>query len=151
MSANALRLLDREPVRVRDLPARAGVSREAIALCLGLLDRLGLAELDPSDGVRTARLTDRGARAQLKHRRVLAEVEAALPARLGADIVDELRAALDQVVGSARLSEGLQPDPSGWRAHPPYRALTSAMVADPLAGLPAYPMVSHRGGYPDGS
>jgi hypothetical protein len=43
------------------------------------------------------------------------------------------------------------PDPGGWRAHPPYQRLTEAMIADPAGSLPHYPMVSHRGGYPDGS
>ncbi len=43
------------------------------------------------------------------------------------------------------------PYPGGWRAHPPYLRLTQAMIADPAGTLPHYPMVSHRGGYPDGS
>ena len=33
----------------------------------------------------------------------------------------------------------------------PYAQLTQAMIADPAGSLPHYPMVSHRGGYPDGS
>ena len=43
------------------------------------------------------------------------------------------------------------PHPDGWRANPPYARLTQAMIADPAGALPHYPMVSHRGGYPDGS
>jgi hypothetical protein len=42
------------------------------------------------------------------------------------------------------------PYPDGWRAHPPYLSQTEAMPAQ-AAALPHYPMVSHRGGYPDGS
>jgi hypothetical protein len=49
------------------------------------------------------------------------------------------------------ISAGLVPDPDGWRANPPYARLTQAMIADPAGTLPHYPMVSHRGGYPDGS
>jgi hypothetical protein len=30
-------------------------------------------------------------------------------------------------------------------------AATDAVLADPYARLPRYPMVLHRGGYPDGS
>ena len=49
------------------------------------------------------------------------------------------------------IGAGLVPYPGGWRAHPPYQRLTEAMIADPARALPHYPMVSHRGGYPDGS
>jgi hypothetical protein len=40
----------------------------------------------------------------------------------------------------ARLAAGLEPPPGGWRA--PLRS---------PATLPHYPMVPHRGGFPDGS
>jgi O-methyltransferase involved in polyketide biosynthesis len=42
------------------------------------------------------------------------------------------------------------PWPPGTRC-PPYQRLTEAMIADPAGTLPHYPMVSHHGGYPDGS
>jgi hypothetical protein len=58
---------------------------------------------------------------------------------------------LAQDICGPLISAGLVPPPEGWRAHPPYARLTQAMVADPAASLPHYPMVSHRGGYPDGS
>ena len=53
--------------------------------------------------------------------------------------------------GQQRIAAGLVPYPGGWRAHPPYLSQTEAMLADPAAALPYYPMVSHRGGFPDGS
>ena len=54
---------------------------------------------------------------------------------------DELGAALDAIVGDeSLLREGMRPYPDGWRAS----------VRAP-AMLPHYPMVLHRGGYPDGS
>jgi hypothetical protein len=53
--------------------------------------------------------------------------------------------------GQPLISAGLVPHPEGWRANPPYARLTQAMIADPAGALPHYPMVSHRGGYPDGS
>ena len=40
----------------------------------------------------------------------------------------------------SRLSEGLEPPPGGWRA-----------AGRAKATLPQYPMVLHRGGFPDGS
>jgi hypothetical protein len=51
----------------------------------------------------------------------------------------------------ARLAEGLRPPPNGWRAQPPYRRWTDQVLADPAGTLPHYPMVLHRGGFPDGS
>lgn len=90
---------------------------------------------------RVARLTERGARARAACRRRTAEVERAWPG------LPEL---LGPVVGPA-LAEGLRPYPDGWRAHPPYLAATRAVLADPAAALPHQPMVSHRGGFPDGA
>ena len=53
--------------------------------------------------------------------------------------------------GQSLMAEGLRPYPDGWRAHPPYLGQTRALLSDPGGALPHYPMVSHRGGYPDGS
>lgn len=53
--------------------------------------------------------------------------------------------------GQPLLAAGLRPYPDGWRAHPPYLSQTQALLSDPGGALPHYPMVSHRGGYPDGS
>ena len=141
-SADALRVLDARGVRVRDLPALTGVSKEANAMATGFLVRIGCAtvEPDPSGRGKAVRLTEKGARARAKYRRVLATTEQRWNERFGARAVDELGAALDGVVGDPRLFEGMKPYPDGWRAS--VRAL-------PV--LPDYPMVLHRGGYPDGS
>ncbi len=53
--------------------------------------------------------------------------------------------------GAAVLSLGLRPYPDGWRAQRRYKPQADAVLADPWTALPAYPMVLHRGGYPDGS
>ena len=53
--------------------------------------------------------------------------------------------------GRPRLALGLQPYPDGWRARGPYLRQTTAVLNDPGAALPHYPMVLHRGGWPDGS
>ena len=65
--------------------------------------------------------------------------------RYGAGALDQLRAALEHVVGdgtyaSSPLAAGLDPYPDNWRAR----------VRRPET-LPHHPMVLHRGGYPDGS
>ena len=39
----------------------------------------------------------------------------------------------------------------GEHARRPYVTQTDAMIRDPWGSLPHYPMVLHRGGYPDGS
>ena len=45
----------------------------------------------------------------------------------------------------------LRPEAGGWRGSKPYLAQTEAMLEDPTGTLPHYPMVLHRGGWPDGS
>ncbi len=152
IAANTLRVLrpvpDPEPVRLRDLPRLTGVSKEANAMCTGWLERHGCAEVvaDPS-GIRgkVVRLTVKGQGGQAKHRRLLGSTEAAWRAAYGAGPVERLVAALAPIVGdgtliSSPLSAGLEPSEGNWRAS----------VRRP-ATLPHYPMVLHRGGYPDGS
>jgi hypothetical protein len=56
-----------------------------------------------------------------------------------------------QFVGRPRLSLGLRPYPGGWRTRNPYLRQTTAVLDDPGDALPHYPMVLHRGGWPDGS
>ena len=53
--------------------------------------------------------------------------------------------------GHSVVRTALAPYPEGWRANPPYLARTQKMISDPATALPHYPMVSHRGGFPDGS
>jgi len=84
------------------------------------------------------------------------EIERDWQAGAGAKRVARLRAALCDVlerrdVGGSLLARGLEPAPGGWRAQPPYAARTAAMLRDPNAALPHFPMVLHRGGWPDGN
>lgn len=159
VSANALRVVTEQGVRLRDLPLLAGVSKEAISMSVGFLGKSDcvLVEPDPSvSRTKLVRLTPKGRKAQDKHRRLLALVEDRWRERFGETDVDRLLVSLqdlaDQRDGDRpRLSMGLEPYADGWRAHAPYLARTRAMVADPGAALPHYPMVLHRGGYPDGS
>jgi len=73
------------------------------------------------------------------------------PGEIGA-----LRRSLQSVTGQRdegqpRLAQGLRPYPGGWRAAKPYLQQTTARLQDPHRALPRYPMVLHRGGWPDGS
>ncbi len=62
-----------------------------------------------------------------------------------------LRKAMAGVLDQRGLSEGLHPYPDGWRARKRYVEQTNAVIDDPTGRLPHYPMVLHRGGWPDGA
>lgn len=149
MNADAVRVLSAGGVQVRDLPALSGVSKEAITAAVGFLQRHGyaVAEADPASHSKLVRLTEQGLAAQSQHARLAEAVERRWRKRLGGDF-DRLTKAL---ISGRQLALGLQPYPDGWRARNPYWARTQAMLADPESALPQYPMVLHRGGYPDGS
>jgi DNA-binding MarR family transcriptional regulator len=146
--ANILRVLGANRERIRDLPQLTGISKEAIAMALGFLEKRGYAssEKDSGDGrTRWVALTAKGRKAEEEYLRRLTVVEEEWRARLGAEVVHGLRKSLEPLVsdGTAATSplfRGLVPHPVGWRA---------AMRKPDL--LPHHPMVLHRGGYPDGS
>lgn len=147
IAANVLRLVDSKGVRVRDLPRQAGVSKEAIAMALTFLVKRGYAVVEPeSPGTRTkvVRLTLQGQDAKESYYKVVSAVEQRWAARFGENVIGTLRDSLQRLVGEptkrSRLFEGLEPYPDGWRA----------AVSRPEV-LPHFPMVLHRGGYPDGS
>lgn len=150
MGADVVRVLSADGVQVRHLPALSGVSKEAITAAVGFLQRNGYAvvEPDPASRSKLVRLTVKGLAAQAQHARLAKAVERRWRKRLGGDF-DRLAKAL---ITGRQLALGLQPYPDGWRAaRNPYRARTQAVLADPASALPQYPMVLHRGGYPDGS
>jgi DNA-binding MarR family transcriptional regulator len=156
---NALRVLTERGVRVRDLPQLTGVSKEALSMAVGVLTRRSCAVTgpDPAGGRgKLVRLTPAGLAAQHDYRRLLDVVEERWRAGYGPGEIGALRRSLQSVTGQReegrpRLSEGLRPYPGGWRAAKPYLGQTTALLRDPLGALPRYPMVLHRGGWPDGS
>ena len=95
-------------------------------MALGWLERSGLAEIGKDGRLNVARLTPAGVEARAAAQERLERIEA----RLGDD---ELLAALEPIAAFV-------PEPSGWRA----------TVKTPET-LPHFPMVLHRGGYPDGA
>ncbi len=145
LGANLLRLLDERRVRARDLPYRSGIAKDAIANALSFLEKRGYIAIERAGPSRMVHLTPKGSDARDAHQRRLATVEKRWGERFGTESVDRLRAPLEEIAldGGAlspRLLEGLTPYPENWRA-------SVACAAE----LPHFPMVLHRGGYPDGS
>ena len=92
-----------------------------------------------------ARLTAQGHRAQCLHLELLDTVEDRWRDRFGRDTIGALRQPLEALALGAGgqpppLFQALEPYPDNWRAS-----------VRPPRTLPYYPMVLHRGGYPDGS
>jgi len=148
IAANTLRVLDDDGVPVRDLPRLTGVSKEANAMALGFLSRREcvVMEQDEAGGRgKRVRLTPKGKSSQGKYYRLLAATEELWDERYGHDRVEELRVCLERLVEDvplqeSRLFRGMQPYADGWRAS-----------VRPPEALPHYPMILHRGGFPDGS
>ena len=145
--ANLLRVLDEKGVRVRDLPQISGVSKEGLQMAFGIVRKSGVAVIEDNPGggpYKVARLTAKGLEARQAYGHRLAEIEEHWITRFGSESIGPLRAFLDELAGqgtagSSPLFKGLKPYPDGWRAS----------VRKPLT-LPHFPMVLHRGGYPDG-
>ena len=144
ISANLLPVLDHSGIRIRDLPQKSGVSKESIAMAMGILTKAELVEIDSGAG-KTVRLTPRGLAAQRDALQLLAQVENRWVHHHGKPTIQRLREVLEPLVqkqhhGSPLLLQGLKPYPGSWRASLPEIQI-----------LPRFPMVLHRGGYPDGS
>jgi len=137
LGSNLLRVVGPDGLARRDLPAAAGVSKEAAAMATSFALRRQLVE----DEGRTLRLTAAG-------QAPLAGWEEC--ARAG-DHAGLRRAVTAITSRGEELAMGLGPPEGGWRGQHPYLAQTRRLMADPMAALPWQPMVLHRGGWPDGS
>ena len=133
LSAVVLEAIDANGVAVRDLPARTGISKEAVTMAVNWLTKHGFAIL----AERTLRLTDAGDSARAER---CTQDDKALR--------DALQAVLAQ---TDALVAGLTPPPGCWRGEKPYVAQTKRVLANPTGALPRHPFVLHRGGWPDGS
>jgi DNA-binding MarR family transcriptional regulator len=146
ISANLVRVLDEKGVRVRDLVRLSGVSKELIKTSMGFLKKHSYIALAPDrtdKGTKLVRLTPKGRQVQAAYRQRLGIIEKRWRGRFGEDAIRKLRASLECLIGAANgqsLLRGLDPYPEGWRA--------SVRHSDTL---PHYPLITHRGGFPDGS
>jgi hypothetical protein len=143
-----LRVLGAEGTRLRDLPILTGTSREAVRWALGVLRRARLAVAEPDPAVsrgQVARLTPTGTSAQRVYHELARAIEQQWQERFPGDVIGALRLALEPLATApdgrvSPLLRGPEPYPDNWRAR-----------VRPRATLPHYPMVLHRGGYPDAS
>lgn len=126
ISANVLRVLDANGIRLRDLPRITGVSKESISMAMGILRKHNLV----AEESRVVRLTPHGVEARNAYRHLLAAIEERWQA-------DALRNDLEALVPKLKIADLYR---DGWRSK----------VRQPDT-LPHYPMVLHRGGFPDGS
>jgi hypothetical protein len=126
----------------------SGVSKEAIATSVSFLEKQGYATVTretPRGRAKVLVLTAKGRLAKEDYLKQVGIIEERWKKRFGMETVGKLRDALERLTGDATaknspLFRGLKPYPDGWRAS----------VPEPEY-LPHYPMVSHRGGFPDGS
>ena len=133
-SANVLRVLAEGPVLQRNLPRAMGAAKETVAVMTGQLRREGLVTISASKEVA---ITDAGRQAAAQADATVAAVEAGWPA--------ELRTLLEPLVGDgtvdgSALAEAIRAPEGTWRHRRPVPQT-----------LPHHPVISHRGGYPDGS
>jgi DNA-binding MarR family transcriptional regulator len=146
--ANILRVLDQTGVQVRDLPRLTGVSKELNKVSMGYLEKkhyIAVVTNPTAKATKLVRLTAKGQVAQDAYRKLLAAIEGRWQQRFGKDAISNLRESLELLVGepkaqSSPLFRGLEPYPDGWRSSVPKPET-----------LPHFPVVTHRGGYPDGS
>ncbi len=151
--ANLLRLTGNEGVRVRDLPVLSGIAKPGIAVAISYLTKRGFASVQPErpgSRVNLLSLTAKGEEARESYFPLVQQTEDRWRETFGAATIAELRQSLEEVVGDPTVSPlfgGLEPYPDGWRA----ADYLKAKQAGRALVLPHFPMVSHRGGFPDGS
>jgi methyltransferase (TIGR00027 family) len=138
VSANVLRVLTAEGIQLRDLPVLTGIAQETISVAMGVLQRMRIADTVTDGRRKVARLTPEGADAQRSYREHLASCEQRWREGLDPAAVRTVQGVLAFLAPS--LLAATAPYPDGWRAS----------ARRPVI-LPHYPMVTHRGGYPDGS
>lgn len=144
IAANVLRLAGEEGIRVQKLASPIGCIQRSDCHGRERLEERGFAVVQHSEPNRRAKvliLTAKGKHARNVYRSLVRKLEQRWEAKFGSHVIN-LRHSLEQLVGGSGslLYGGLEPYPDGWRA-----SLRRPEV------LPHYPMVLHRGGFPDGS
>ena len=143
--ANVLRVLPDEGMRFRDLPQRTHLSADGVDAATRELLRGRWAVLQSANRSKALVPTATGRLARDQYATLDADVEEDWGARFGVALLKRLRTSLEDLCkkeasGESRLLRGIAPYSDGWRS-----------AAPPLGGLPYFPMITHRGGFPDGS
>ena len=143
--ANVLRVLPDDGTRVRDLPQRTHLSADGVDAATRELLRGGWVVLQSAHRSKSLIPTATGRSARDQYETLDAHVEKEWGVRFGVALLNKLRASLEKVCmpqasGDSPLLRGIAPYSDGWRS-----------VVPPLGGLPYFPMITHRGGFPDGS
>lgn len=146
-SANVVRLLDEDGIKVSGLAERSGVGIESLRVALGILSKRRFIAVGSEPGAgrfKVARLLGRGVAARGFYRDRPAELEAGWRRRGGDATLGRLRATLESIVTApagerAPMWQGLDPPPGSWRSR----------VRAP-AVLPDFPM-PRQSGHPDGA
>ena len=140
VAANFLPVLSADPIRVRELPGRTGVTGRPVVPALGALERAGMIAVSPAETGRgkVVALTRAGLRERDAYAERVTQVERSWRARHGAAVIESLRGALEAM--TPRLADGLQPPQGCWRASREYAAQTLAILDDPRSALPRHPI-----------
>jgi DNA-binding MarR family transcriptional regulator len=154
IGANVLRVLSEHPIPLRDIPIVSGVSKESVAMAIGILKKHGVAVEAPDPSAargKVINLTQKGIDLRERAAKFVVTLEHEWRDKFGASAIDRLRAALETIIraegtepdangNASLLFAGIRPTPQNWRA-----------AHKPPKTLPHFPMVLHRGGFPDGS
>ena len=145
LCANILRVTAEQGTPVRKLPRLSHLSSDGVSAAIRQLLRGGLCVIEKSNRAKILKLTPKARLARAAYVELTGKIEQDWLNRFGRETVGQLRASLERMAispdrPSCLLLHGLVSYPDGWRASLP-----------PLEGLPHFPMVSHRGGFPDGS
>lgn len=146
ISANILRVLTADGIPLRDIVRLAGVSAASVSMAMGILRKGWVIEGPNASGRgKAVGLTDKGFAAQSLYAKRAEEIEKRWEKIYGAGLIKVVRSSLETLVGNgladrSPLFRGINPYPDGWRAKIPKPEI-----------LPHFPMILHRGGFPDGS
>lgn len=145
--ANVLRLIGDDGSAVAAIPEHSGVARMTVDNWIGSLAKHGYLKTDTESGGRRrrmARLTTKGAHARDSYLQWTHSLEGRWPGAQSSAALGRLRRAAQHIVGhpgpGSLLWKGIAPYPDGWRNQVPPRQV-----------LPHFPVVTAKGGFPDGS
>jgi hypothetical protein len=158
LSANAIRVLSEQPIRLAEMIRRTGGSRETSDIGWQLKPYV-IVEPDPTaTRGKVVSLSPRGLLAQAFYHHLTKEIEKRWEERLGKATIRTLRESLENLFETPELSKGMIPPPGTARAGDQYPALgrrdvgpaarqrmrdlvaqTEAFVNDPAGNLPHYP------------